>query len=151
MRGETPIGVAATSMLIIAGTTTLILISIAANTRSSSRREARAGFNMTQSTAKAFRTETRERRKNSTRRVPTTRSNRASSFAAARIKAGRILAAAARAIARAPLIVEVSETVAERAKAGSGTAAEPGIGAELVVWEALVTVVEREVAVAQAN
>jgi len=55
------------------------------------------------------------------------------------------LAAAAQAIARVPRIVEVSETAAEPAKAGSGTAAE------LVVWEALVTVVEREVAVAQAN
>jgi len=62
-----------------------------------------------------------------------TQSSRASSFAAARNREGRILAAAAQAIVVDPAVVD------------SVTVAEP------VVWEALVTVVEREVAVAQAN
>ena len=115
------------------------------------------------STAKASLIGIKGRRKNITGQAPTIRLNRASSFAGAPTPAGRILGAAAQAIARAPLIVEVPETAAEpgigveQAREAPAIVAEQGIGAEqprvaeLVVWEAPVIVVEREVAVAQAN
>ena len=86
MRGEIAIGAAAISISITTKTSTGIQISIAVSTRAATAAKADADkgpgdLSTIQSTAKAFLTATKGRRKNSTEPAPTTRLSPESSFA----------------------------------------------------------------------
>ena len=96
-------------------------------------------------TAKACRIAIKGRRKNLIGQAHPTQLSRVRIFVGAPTPAGRTSRAVAPAIARAPLIVEVSETVGEQ-----GIGVEQARAVEWVVWEVLATVAERANLVAVA-